>query len=345
MYFAKSVIMLILFAALLAMLMKPVAQKLEKWGVKRVWSTALCLLIVVIVIGGIISMMTLEVNKIAEEWPKIKPKAESFFTSAQSWVQEKFNMTPKEQDKMLEENKSSFGEAGKKAATGLMSALAGSVAGLMLVLLFMVLFLAQREKYRGFVMKLYDGDNTRELGKVLDEVSKVAQKYLTGMCYSILILTTLYSIGFLIIGLKNAPLLAFIASVMVIIPYVGAWIGGIVPVSVALITGDGNLALATGAILVCVQLIDNNFIEPYVVGGEVRLSFAATLLALISGGTLWGIPGVILFVPLTGIMKIVFDHVEPLKPYGYLIGDQKGPPSQNIVGWFKKKFGKGKKTK
>jgi predicted PurR-regulated permease PerM len=260
---------------------------------------------------------------------------EKIRTQLQGFVEEKLNIPVKEQDQKLREKaknmEAKVGDFAKKFVAGVF----GAIAGFALTMVFTCLFLFQREKYKTFVLKLYKGDNVIALEKVLTSISKVSQKYLTGMSYSIMILTTLYTVGFLIIGLQNAFLLAFIAAVMVIIPYVGAWIGGLVPFSMALITGDSGMAFSVAAVLVGVQLVDNNFIEPYVVGGEVRLSFAATMVALLTGGALWGIAGVVLFVPLMGILRIIFDHIEPMQPYGFLIGDQKPPPSKGMSSLFR----------
>jgi predicted PurR-regulated permease PerM len=334
-YFAKDIIILILFAMLLAMLVKPVAAKLEKKGWKRFWSTLVCLLILLCAFGAIITMITVETKKLTEQAPVIKPKAEKFKKDVQAFIQDKFGFTVEQQNAAIEEQSKSMSQSAKEMGKKVVVGLAGTIASFLLVLVFTCLFLFQREKYKSFILRLYNGKNFQELEDVITKISGVAQKYLTGMSYSIMILTTLYSIGFLIIGLQNPILLAFTASVLVIIPYVGAWIGGLIPFSVALVTGDMNMALSVAGILIAVQLIDNNFIEPYVVGGEVRLSFAATLLALLTGGALWGIAGVILFVPLTGISKIIFDHIEPLKPYGFLIGDTKKAPSSNFGNLFR----------
>jgi predicted PurR-regulated permease PerM len=89
--------------------------------------------------------------------------------------------------------------------------------------------------------------------------------------------------------------------------------------------------------LIFIQAIDNYFVEPNVIGGEVRLTALSTILAIFMGGIVWGIAGMILFIPILGILKIIFNHVAKLKPYGYLIGDEGRSPSSRIKEWFRKK--------
>jgi predicted PurR-regulated permease PerM len=341
-YFAKDILMLLVFAMLLAMLLNPVAEKLEKKGMKRVWSTILCLLLVLLAFAAIITLVSAEIGQISEKSAQIRQKGEQLLKEVQTYVQQRFDIPPEEQDRMMKEQSKNLSETAKTVGQGLVVGTAGILVSFVMVLVFMFLFLLQKEKYKTFLLKLCSSQDKAELEKLVSRISTVSQKYLLGMIYSILIMTTLYSIGFLIVGLENAILLAFIASVLIIIPYIGAWVGGLIPVTVALVTGDSSTALAVAGVMIVVQTLDNNFIEPYVVGGEVRLSAAATVLALLAGSAIWGIPGVVLFIPLTGILKIVFDHVEPLKPYGYLIGDTKEAPSKSMMKWIKGIFGKGK---
>ncbi|HEX6891140.1 MAG TPA: AI-2E family transporter, partial [Chryseolinea sp.] len=157
--------------------------------------------------------------------------------------------------------------------------------------------------------------------------------------YSIVILFICYTIGLLIIGIKNALLLAAVASLLTIIPYAGTIVGSMFPVLMAIVTEDSYQPVIWTAILVIViQAVDNYFIEPYVVGGEVNLSAMATIVIIVCGGLIWGIAGTILFIPLLGIIKIVCDHVEPLKPYGFLVGDPSGNKPSKIGSWISDLF-------
>ena len=72
-----------------------------------------------------------------------------------------------------------------------------------------------------------------------------------------------------------------------------------------------------------VQFIDNNFITPKVVAGYIRINALATIMVIIIGGALWGIAGMVLLLPLLGILKIIFDEIPSLRPFGYLIGEDK----------------------
>jgi predicted PurR-regulated permease PerM len=128
---------------------------------------------------------------------------------------------------------------------------------------------------------------------------------------------------------------------MTFIPYIGPVLGGFVPFFMAIIGGSFNQAIWVVVIIGLAQLFDNYFIEPYVVGGSVNISPFFTIFILILGGVVWGIAGVILFLPLLGILKIVFENVQGLEPYAYLIGDQKkSNPQDKLLGQMRKLFKK-----
>jgi predicted PurR-regulated permease PerM len=233
-------------------------------------------------------------------------------------------------------------QSGGSSAKNALAAITGVFANFVLVFIFTFLLLFHREKYNRFILKLCKGSDPEQAEKVLQKIGKVSQKYLIGRMMSMSFLFILFTTGFLIAGTKHAILLSLMSALLTIVPYLGSIVGGVFPVVMTLITGDSDAALIVLGVVVGVQAIDNYVIEPNVVGGQVNLSGLSTILILIIGGYVWGVAGMILFIPMLGIAKIAFDHIEGLEPYGYLIGDQKkkSPSSKwgdKIKKLFKKK--------
>lgn len=323
-YYARAILIILLFAVLLAMLMTPLAERLEKRKISRTFSTILCLLVILVALFMIIGLVTTEIVHLTQNWPQIQEKLQVYLPQLQARIHEWFDVSPEKQVTFIEDQLKAFVQSAGKYFKGLIMGLTGTIASILLILAFMFLFLLQREKYEIFIMRLYKGNQPEEAKEILRKISKVSQRYLAGRLVSIIILTVLYYIGLVVIGIKNAFLLSAIAALLTIIPYIGPVIGGLFPTFMALVTEDSlGPVLAVVILLIVIQIIDNYFIEPYIVGGEVNLSVFFTIFILILGGYLWGIAGLILFIPLFGIAKIIFDHVEPLRPYGYLIGDQR----------------------
>lgn len=341
-YFAKVVLIPLSFAAFFAMLFTPLSNKLEKIGIKRIFSTLISLLILVIVIAGIGFLVGVQSKNLAAEYPTMEKKSEIFIAKTQEYISTSLGISEIKQKEMIQQQLKSMGDSAGKVIQGLLTGIFGLLAAFVMVLIFTFLFLLQRDKYEAFFIRVFSDNSTEETKKTLEKISKVAQRYLTGRALSVIIFTVLFTLGFLIIGLKNAFLLAFIAALLTIVPYVGSIIGGLFPFAVALATEDSfDTALGALAVIGIIQGIDNYFIEPYIIGGEVNISAFFTIFILFVGGILWGVAGMILFLPMLGIAKIIFDAVPELNAYGFLIGDQQQEKqSTRLLNKFKKMFSK-----
>jgi len=317
-YFGREFFKLICFAGLLAMLMTPVSNKLENHRVSRVFSSLISVLTIVAVFSGVIMLLSVQIDNIGKELPLILLRYEEIKVDIQTWINDSLGASSQQ---LRVHASDAFGNAGIFLTEMVKNTIA-FIGSLFLVLVFIFLFLMQRNKYENFVVMLYKEEKRNEAKEMIDKISNVAQHYLTGRFVAGLIMGILFLIGFLIIGLKNAVILSVIVAIMTIIPYVGALIGGLVPFFISIIDGSFNQSVWVIIIILVVNVIDHYFIEPYLVGGSVNISPFFTIFVLILGGLVWGIAGIILFLPLSGILKIVFEKVEGLQPYGSLIGDQ-----------------------
>jgi len=331
-YFGRDFFKLISFAGLLAMLMTPVSNKLENHRVSRVFSSILSVLIIVAVFSGVIILLSAQIGNIGKELPLILLRYEELKLDIQSWINDSLGVST---EQLRVHTSDAFGNAGR-FLTGMVKDTFTFIGSLLLVLVFIFLFLMQRNKYENFVVMLYREEKRNEAKEMIDKISKVAQQYLTGRLVAAFIMGILFLIGFSIIGLKNGVLLSVIVAIMTIIPYVGALIGGLVPFFISIVDGSFNQSIWVIIIILLVNVFDHYFIEPYIVGGSVNISPFFTIFVLILGGVVWGIAGIILFLPLSGILKIVFENVEGLQPYASLIGDQRDSSEHENI-WSKLK--------
>jgi predicted PurR-regulated permease PerM len=341
-YFAKQVLIPVAFSVFFAMLFTSLSNRMERAGVKRIFTALISLLIIVTVAAGIGALVYSQARKLAEELPEMEKKIETFKGKAQDYIGRKLNIPKEKQETLIKKQLNAMSESAGSAVKEFISGFAGLIGSAVMVLMFTFLFLYQREKYESFFIQLCDKTPPEEAKKLIHKISKVSQGYLTGRALSVLIFTVLFTSGFLIIGLKNAFLLAFVAALLTIIPYVGSIVGGLFPFAVALITEDStSVAVGALAVIVIIQGIDNYFIEPYIIGGEVNISGFFTILILLIGGLLWGVAGMVLFLPMLAVVKIIFDAIPEFNAYGYLIGDQKEKkPSERLKEKIKKIFGK-----
>jgi len=339
-YYGKNILIPICLASFLAMLVSPMSNKMEEKGIGRIGSSLISVLTVILALTFVLSLVFFQATEMGKDSPKIKQNAEKYLDRIKSTVEEKFHIPAEKQITFLKKQSKIAIESSLSYLSALLTGITGIISILVITVVFMFLLLYQREKYETFFIKLYSDINAEEVQKVVRKITKVSQHYLTGRLISIVFLVVMFTIGLTLIGVKNAFFLSLIAGLLTIIPYIGSIIGGLFPVLMALITEDsGNTALYALIVVVLISSIDNYFIEPYFVGGEVNLSAFFTILTIMIGGFMWGVAGMILFIPLFAIAKIIFDQIEILHPYGYLIGDQeKSRASKRLFSWFKKKF-------
>jgi predicted PurR-regulated permease PerM len=339
-YFGKYLLIVLVFSIFLAMLMTPVARKLEKWGVSETISALLSVFIIVIVFAAILFIVSAQIAAFREDLPEIQTKIEEAFSAIQARVEKHFGISYEQQAAAIKEQVRNFASSAGSFFTGFLTGLGSLIGGIIIMLVFTFLFLLQRNKYEKFILKLVHEEKKTEATKVIGNIANVAQQYLKGRIISITIQGIFYTLGFLILGLQNAILLAAIAALLSFIPYLGPLIGGMLPLFMAIVTEDSlGKALGVLIILLIAQAIDNYFIEPIVVGGSVNISPFFSIFILILGGAIWGIAGVILFLPMLAIVKIIFENVEGMQPYAFLIGDQKkSSPTDKLWSRVKKMF-------
>jgi predicted PurR-regulated permease PerM len=221
--------------------------------------------------------------------------------------------------------------------SGFFSGFGSFLTDFIIVMVYILLFLLFRTHLQKFVLKLIPQQDQKNAMETMHDVRLVAQKYLTGLAIMIACLWVMYSIGFSIAGVENAIFFAILCGLLEIVPFVGNLIGVSFTLLMSMAQG-GNMSMVIGilATYFVVQFVQTYLLEPLVVGREISINPVFTIVGIVGGELLWGIPGMILALPLLGIFKIICDHIEPLKPYGFLIGDntknkQKGNKAKEPV--------------
>ncbi|MBC7916156.1 MAG: AI-2E family transporter [Pyrinomonadaceae bacterium] len=335
-YYARTFLIPIAFAGILSMLLLPLSVRLEKKGINRGFASAICLFVFILSIAGIIALLIWQISDLAKDFSQMEQKVNQAIEQLKGFINTKLGIPPAEQEKIIKEQQKS----GQGGAAAIVAGFMGMLVNILLVLVYTFLFIYFRTHLKAFIMKLSPVADHAKTTKVLKDSTEVAHKYLTGMFMMIVMLWFLYGIGFSIAGVPNAVFFAILCGILEIVPFVGNLAGSGITLIMALSNGGGSVAMGVIITYFLVQFLQTYIIEPLVVGGEVNINPLFTILALILGEELWGISGMILAIPLLGITKIVFDNVEALKPYGFLIGGEKKKKKSGFIdkvkGWFGK---------
>ncbi|WP_245897336.1 AI-2E family transporter [Hymenobacter nivis] len=317
-----SILLPILFAALLSVLLLPLVLRFERWKLSRIWAIIFALLLVIVALLGMFYLFGSQIMSLRDELPKLQERAVQYFDQIQQWASHKFGYQPISKDQLIESGLESF----KSSAGGYLGSTLSTTAGVLsvttLVPIYIFCFLYYRDHMRQFLFRFVKPDRRTDVLHTMDSIQVVVQAYIQGLLTVIVIVSVLNSIGLLVLGVKFAVFFAIFASVLAIIPYIGILVGSAIPALVTLVdTGSPTKALGVVGVFVFVQFLEGNFITPMVTGSKVSINPMAAIIALILGGELWGTPGMILSIPLVAVLKVVFDANKNTEPWGFLLGD------------------------
>lgn len=321
-YYGRNFLIPVAFAGILSMLMLPISQKLEKKGWPRGLAVLICLLILISIAGLLIFVLSWQIADLTEDLTNIQGQVKKFLAAVQIYINDHFGITPQQQSKIIEQQQPS----GSGAAMGInvITFMGGFLADLILTLVYIFLFIYFRTHLKNFILKLVPEGNKKKTISVIDQSCNVSQQYLGGLAMMIACLWVMYGIGFSLVGVENALFFAVLCGILEIVPFVGNLVGSSLALLMVIVQGGSN-TMILGVIIVyaIIQFLQTYILEPLVVGAEVHINPLFTIMALVAGEMIWGLPGMIMAIPLLGIVKIICENVEPLKPYAFLIGDKK----------------------
>ncbi|HLP52179.1 MAG TPA: AI-2E family transporter [Chitinophagales bacterium] len=339
-YFAKDFLMPLVIGALLATLYLPMCRWLEEKKVPRFIAVFLCLLTILLLASGVAALLGWQISGLMDDADKIKQKAIETGTSIQQYILTNLGIAKEKQMQLLKGQQSKM--------TGILTTILASTGYIftstLLMLVYFFLLLYYRSHVYQFILRLSAPEQRAETREIVYGATKVSQQYLVGLAKMIMCLWVMYGIGFSIAGVKNALFFAVLCGLLEIIPFIGNITGTSITLLVAAAQGgSAPMLLGIAGTYGLVQFIQGWVLEPIIVGPQVKINPLATILALVLGEMIWGIPGIILAIPVTAVLKIICDHVTPLKPYGFLIGEiedstKKVPWSKRVIEWIKTKL-------
>lgn len=320
-YFLKALLIPLVFAMLLALGLLPLCRKFESWKLGRIFSIVLSLLLVVVVAAGVGLLLSIQFNAFISDFPNMQSKLQGLLNNLFDSIDSVFNISPEEQLGLLKDNSTEILKTGSKYITTALGATTNVLTFFALVPIYAFLLLLYRDKFKNALLRLIPGDNADNAMEIFDSMKGTVQHYVLGLSLVVLVIAVLNTTGLLALGIRHAIFLGILSAVLTVIPYIGVVIGGLLPILVALVTKDSAwYAVGVIGIYWFVQFLEGNFITPKIVGSQVNINAFVVIFGLLAGGQLWGIPGLILAVPVVAILKVVFSHIEPLKPVAMLLG-------------------------
>ena len=311
------------FSIVFAFISLPLSKRMEKLKCPRWLAGMLSVFLISSFVLAFILFMSYQMSHFADDLPMIKGKLNEKILSLQQYVRRQSGYSITEQNKWIDEQMSASGSGLSSYFTSFFSATTLFFTNATIIPIMVFFMLLYRARFSTFLM-LLDSEYHLRLLSVTKEIGKVSQLYLKGLFIDIVILSVLKSIGFIVFNVEHAILFAIFASVLNIIPYFGVVIGGLIPMMMVMVTQDDSWAvLGVLGVTIVVQFFNNNFIYPKIVGSSVSINPLVAMIALIVGNLVWGTTGMILALPLAGMLKVVLDNLEGMRPYSYLMSEDK----------------------
>lgn len=332
---SQKIIVPLIYATIIAILLSPAVDFLVKRRINR--SIAIVITLLVLIFSGtlIILLISNQLMTFTNSFPQLTLKFHQTLNEFTTWVSGYFNISHHKINLWIIEKN---GEILKEASSLIGQTIINT--GSVLIILFLIpvyifMLLFYQLQLLEFIHKLFKSTEQSQVSEIISTTKKIIQNYLVGLLLEALIVAALNCTGLLILGIDYAILLGIIGAILNVIPYIGGIVAVALPMLVAFVTKSPTTAMLVLALYILIQFIDNHFIMPKIVGSKVQLNALISIIAVLVGGTLWGIPGMFLSIPLTAILKVICDHIDGLKPWGYLLG--KTIPVKSTPFFFKRK--------
>jgi hypothetical protein len=319
-YIAQDILIPIVMATIFAVLLNPIVNYLESKKINKFFAIALTVFFGILIVSSLLFFLISQATSFSEALPILKKKFGESSDSVITWIAEKTHInevkieswiqaTQKDQIKQFKigEKISSFGNV---------------MITTFLLPVYMVMILYYKPLLLEFFRRLFHNRDFFAVKDVLLNTKKIIQSYVVGLFIEFIVIAILNSLGLLMIGIRYAFLVGIIGALLNFIPYLGALIAASIYMLIAFITMPPIYVLYVLIMYGIIQVIDNNFLIPRIVASRVQINALASIVSVIIGGAIWGIPGMFLSIPLIAIVKVVCDHVDSLNAWGFLLGDK-----------------------
>ncbi|MFA6086316.1 AI-2E family transporter [Mucilaginibacter sp.] len=328
----NTIIMPLLMAFFFSLVLLPVFRFFRKLKVPEAIAVFLPILLLTIVVALIIWLFSSQIGALLDDFPQIQRTVAKHLDNLSIWISKSFGYSPAEQVKFINvQSKKLFSSLG-----GVLRGAAGPLSGMVIFIgllpIYIYLIILYRNLFLKFLLMWFKKDEYQNVEEAVRQTEKMIKSYLVGLLIQITYIVVLLGGALWLFGIQNALLIGIIFAFLNLIPYLGALIGNILGVLLTLASSDSiaDVLIVLGAIT-AVQFLDNNILMPRIVGSQVKINPLVSIVGIIVAGTMAGLSGMFLAMPVLSILKIVFDRSENYKQWGVLLGDERPVKSQMRV--------------
>jgi predicted PurR-regulated permease PerM len=327
-YLGADIIVPLALAGLIAVLLRPVERWLVNMGMPKVLAISLAVTMAVLIVSAVGVLLSMQLADFSDEWPKLKRNINEFYRDARRWIRREYSVTYRQQAEYLKNAQTKTLENFQGTET--LGAVTGPLTTLILIPIYAFLLLYYRTMLLHFLVVLFAEKHKEKVLEGLGQIKVIIQSYMVGLLLETTAVAVMNSIGLLILNVQYAVLLSIMAAILNLVPYIGGIVATVLAVLVTFISHpEADTILGVVGVFIAVQFIDNNFLVPVIVGSKVKINALVSIVGVLVGGALAGLSGMFLSIPAIAMMKVVFDRVDGLRPWGILLGDQTPEQANN----------------
>jgi putative permease len=320
----KELLSPLIFSCLFSILLLPLASYMEKkFRFRRGLASILSVLLLLAVVATIIYIVGVQMSDLADDWPQFKMQLNNSLSSLQHWIAVKFHINATKQLTFVKSATSNVLVTGTAVVSVTIISLSSFLLFLVFTFIYTLFFLTYRRIIIHFLVSVFLEENSLVVHDIVEKVQQILRKYITGLFIEMCVVSVVVCIALWALGIKYAVLLGLITGLFNIIPYIGIFTAMLISVLITFATaaaaGKVFLVLIT---LVITHLVDSNILLPVIVGSKVKINPLITVLGVVLGEMIWGVSGMFLSIPVIAVLKIIFDRIDSLKPWGILLGEQ-----------------------
>lgn len=310
-------------AVILSLVVLPLSIWMEKY-MKRAWAAMFNSLLLFGISIGLMALISMQVRNFAEDWPEIQEQMTPKIEQLKTFALEHTPLDPDDINQSKDEESDSIGSDMRKKITAFLSGLSSFMANYLLTFVYVFFLLNYREIFKNFLLRIMPDSKQESIKNTLTKSIKVAPKYLLGKLMLMGLLAVLYSIGLGVSGVNNFILVSVIAAILTLIPYVGNILGFTMAVAFGFLSsGDTSVLIGIALTFTVTQFVESYVLQPFIVGDRVDVHPFFIIVSVIAGNMIWGIIGMILAIPVLGIIVVILYNIEATKPLGILLSKTK----------------------
>jgi predicted PurR-regulated permease PerM len=320
----RAILIPIFLAGFMAMLLTPLCSRLEQHRIPRIPSALISIFLALGIIVGMIWLTIAQLRSFAGDLDGVGGTINDYLIQLDVYLYNRFQIVTDFAAGVQKDRIAQYIQTNSETLSGFFLNTIGSLTGVVIVPVFIFFFIIYRNHLTIFVAKFFEKHKENTVKSELLSIRQVVQYYILGILKVMAILAVLNTAALYALGIKHAIFFGIFAALLNIIPYLGPFLGAILPFIYAFLTTDSLFyPLAIVVLFTIIQMIESNFLTPKIVGSNVQLNALITFVGLLVGGAIWGIAGMILIIPIMAILKRIFQLVPAAEPFAHLFGEEK----------------------